>query len=172
MSQCVEIFWFQQKVPFSHAKALSEDELYDLICRWQWVCFCGLTNTDTAKPIMEWVWVAIRFMKGFSVFWGFKFAPDRLVPRWEQKTMFWERGCDVLLLLQIRITTTTTTTTMTTTTTTTTELTPEVRFEGDVDGYVFKANLYLDDNIDLKCTLYVDESTVIVFYDSVGFGNF
>ena len=51
-------------------------------------------------------------------------------------------------------------------------MTPEVRFEDDVDGYVFKAALYLEDAIDLKCTLYVDDWSVIVFYDSVGFGKF
>ena len=85
MSQCVDTFWLQQKVPFTDAKALSEDELYDLICRWQWVCFSGLTHADTAKPIVEWVWIAVRFLQGYSVFWGLKFGPDVLAPRWKKQ---------------------------------------------------------------------------------------
>ena len=63
----IEIFWRQRYQKLMLKTQLTEDELEDLIQEWQWLRVTHLTDASMEKTHLYWIWVGVRFYRGWKV---------------------------------------------------------------------------------------------------------
>ena len=67
--ETVEVFWKQRKTRVLKQLPLSEEELDELIYKFQWVCFSYLTDPSSEKSHLISIMVGIKYYKGWKVLW-------------------------------------------------------------------------------------------------------